>query len=84
MTVARAVALRAVVGKRCVVCGALTPVGQVVSSHNVDCGYRHYRNLPPPRDFKRDVYASRRRGARRGLAARYALRNLPPLEEDEP
>ena len=41
----------------------------------------------PPRtvrDFKRDKQESRRRGARRGLLARYALRNLPPLDEDEP
>lgn len=41
----------------------------------------------PPRttrDFKRDTQESRLRGARRGNANRYALRNLPPLEEDEP
>jgi hypothetical protein len=41
----------------------------------------------PPRtvrDPKRDKQESRLRGARRGLLARYALRNLPPLEEDEP
>lgn len=28
--------------------------------------------------------ASRLRGARRGLLARYALRSLPPVTEDEP
>ncbi len=27
---------------------------------------------------------SRRRGSRRGLASRYALRSLPPIEEEEP
>jgi len=36
------------------------------------------------RNFKRDIVQARLRGARRGLLARYALRNLPPLEEDEP
>ena len=37
------------------------------------------------RDYKtKDRQQSRKRGARRGLAARYALRNLPPLEDDLP
>ncbi len=31
-----------------------------------------------------DTARSRRRGSRLGLASRYALRNLPPLEEEEP
>lgn len=36
------------------------------------------------RDFARSLDACRRRGTRRGLAARYALKNLPPVEEDLP
>lgn len=39
---------------------------------------------PSVRDFKRALDAYRRRGARRGLASRWALRSLPPVEEDEP
>lgn len=33
---------------------------------------------------KADTERSRRRGSRRGLAHRYALKSLPPVEEDEP
>jgi len=36
------------------------------------------------RDLKKDRQASRLRGARRGRLARYGLRNLPPIEEDDP
>lgn len=36
------------------------------------------------RDFKRDRQVSRLRGSRRGNASRYALRALPPVEEDLP
>lgn len=36
------------------------------------------------RDFKRDRQVSRLRGSRRGNASRYALRSLPPVEEDLP
>jgi len=28
--------------------------------------------------------ASRKRGSQRGARSRYALKNLPPIEEDEP
>ena len=46
----------------------------------------------PPKDEPRrcfrfrqeDKRKSRERGSRRGNASRYALRNLPPIEEDEP
>lgn len=31
-----------------------------------------------------DTERSRRRGLRRGNASRWALRGLPPIEEDEP
>ncbi len=36
------------------------------------------------RDYPKDRDASRKRGNRRGLVTRYGLRNLPPIEEDEP
>ena len=38
----------------------------------------------PPRDYERVRQTQYERGARRGNAARYGLRNLPPIEEDEP
>ncbi len=35
--------------------------------------------------FYQDAWAaSRKRGSERGARSRYALKNLPPIEEDEP
>lgn len=35
--------------------------------------------------FAQDAWAaSRKRGSERGARSRYALKNLPPIEEDEP
>jgi hypothetical protein len=46
----------------------------------------------PPKDEPRrcfrfsqqDVNRSRSKGQKKGIVSRYALRNLPPVEEDEP
>jgi hypothetical protein len=43
----------------------------------------HVQPKGPPRDFKRDREASRRRGTRAGATTRRLLRNLPRFPEDE-
>lgn len=46
------------------------------------------KNEPEPKPKRRDLFrnlkAARRRGNRRALLNRWGLRNLPPLDEDEP
>lgn len=47
---------------------------------------------PPPKDETKRCFRfsqeerqrSRSKGSKKGNASRYALRNLPPIEEDEP
>lgn len=50
-------------------------------------GWYEKQEEPPKRCFREseaDREASRQRGLKRGRAARWALRTLPPIEEDEP